>query len=111
MDGRSTPAGGRSVSVDGHGVARTGTPFLSRSGTPALSRSGTPALSHSGTPALSRGETPTIPASPTPPIISLCPRCAERAEQKLKEGFDKLWDEVPRIFGVERWEVLGEEER
>ncbi|TRM57813.1 hypothetical protein BD626DRAFT_353598, partial [Schizophyllum amplum] len=79
------------------------TPLLSRNGSPLLSRDGSPLLSRSGTPALSHGGST---SSPTPPIISLCPRCADRAERKLKEGFDKLWDEVPRIFGVERWEAL-----
>ncbi|KAL1742221.1 hypothetical protein HDZ31DRAFT_8181, partial [Schizophyllum fasciatum] len=41
-----------------------------------------------------------------PPVVSLCPRCSERAERKLKEGFDKFWEAVPRIFGEEKWEVL-----
>ncbi|KAL1685272.1 hypothetical protein GGG16DRAFT_98039 [Schizophyllum commune] len=91
----------RSPSVNGHR-----SPSVDRHGDPSIIRSRTPSLIGSRNPSIDGHRDPSIDGPSGPPAITLCPRCRERAERKLREGFDKFWEEVPRIFNTAGWQVL-----
>ncbi|KAL1681084.1 hypothetical protein EV122DRAFT_261538 [Schizophyllum commune] len=91
----------RSPSVNGHR-----SPSVNRHGDPSIIRSRTPSLIGSRNPSIDGHHDSTTVGPSGPPAITLCPRCRERAERKLREGFDKFWEEVPRIFDTAGWQVL-----
>ncbi|KAI4293958.1 hypothetical protein K525DRAFT_262260, partial [Schizophyllum commune Loenen D] len=81
-------------------------PSVNRHGDPSIIRSRTPSLIGSRNPSIDGHHDSTTVGPSGPPAITLCPRCRERAERKLREGFDKFWEEVPRIFDTAGWQVL-----